>query len=131
MKEKSRQPSFSAQQLEWVKANRQPRSRTGAVGDLAQEVLDSQLSHLSRNNDLLQAICECVDDEFRRSCRLGSVNGNEVEILVNHPDSLYHMRTTWHLPLKEYLERACPRRTIGRITFKQGTGGISLESPQG
>lgn len=72
------------------------------------------------------AIGDIADDEFRKHCRLESVSGGRVVLVVDDGDLLYHMRTQWHIAIKEHLEQTLRRMTVRAIIFKRGDIGLTF-----
>ncbi|MDX9976288.1 MAG: hypothetical protein RBU21_25155 [FCB group bacterium] len=112
------------QQLEHIQQNHERPWRAPRLGEILENLPNLDKTPASSAiNDVFAAIQDFVDDEFLELCSLHSVSRGEVVILVENPDFVYHMRVAWHFALKEYLERACPGRTIRKIIFKPGRGG--------
>ncbi len=119
--------SISSTQLAWVSKNSKRPDSAVLVGQLAADLVRHGGSgRRTAHADILRAVANYVDDYFRRHCRLAGFQGGELVFLVNQADCLYHVRTAWHLALKEHLERVCPDRTFTKITFKLGDGGLQL-----
>ncbi len=120
--------NISPDQLRWCHANRQARTRTKSIGALAEKVSLEVGRSASHEVAVFEAISAVVDDEFRRFCRYGGMSSGSVLILVNPADARYHsvLRTKWHLPLREHLERECRGTLIRRIRFELGTDGAAF-----
>ncbi len=107
----------SRAQLEWVHRNRQGRARFQALGDLVRD-LDVAGAGVNRaGRRVFEALCELVDDDFRRCCSFLDYSGQEVRILVNAPEMLYHIRTKWQAVLPARLRQVCPQVKVKRVSF--------------
>lgn len=108
---------FTDAQLERIRSNRCWASRLEPIGEVTRRVAAQTATgnHIDRIRDALDAI---TDDEFRAHCRLDSVTGGQVLVMVDDADLVYHMRVKWHLPIKEHLEQNLPRMTVRRVVFR-------------
>ena len=121
---------YSADQLGWVQKNRQRRFVFSAIGGEVERqgrnVIDAKGSLNAAA--LARRIGAYVDDDCRRVCTLGEVRANELVILVEQADCVYHMRHEWHFPLLQYLKRAWKGTPIRKIEFRVGRAGLHFES---
>jgi hypothetical protein len=123
------QRGFSPRQLHWAHRNRQQWRVPESIGPLAIRAA----SGAGRPDPVARAVYEAIfaiaDAVFREHCALERVVGNEVVILVDKPEWLYHIRSEWHARLKQHLRQTCPRAAVRRITFKPGNGGAAFTGP--
>ena len=104
--------------LEWITRNRQIRSRTVAVGACLgerREVLEARAA-------IRRAVSVFVDDEFRMHCRLGEVDGQRVEILVDSAPAQVLLRLKWLSELRAHLAQNCRAFRARRLVFRVGPG---------
>ena len=120
---------FTDAQLKNVSANRAKKSRIEAIGSVAQRAAEFPPVN-AQALAVREAILALVDDRFIRHCRLESVSGGRVIILVDDPDCLYDIRVQWHLPIKEHLERVLRGMTVRAIVFKRGDQGLSFTADE-
>ena len=110
--------------LEWVWRNRQPRSRTKAIGAVVSRLVGPGLEKDVQHREVVRVcIGRVVDDVFREFCALGRVDRRSVEIIVNHPTAAALLRREWLLVLVERFDRECRFAVSPRVRFRVGRGG--------
>ena len=117
-------------QLEWVRRNRQPRSRVVRIGTVVNGLLAGKLGESVRHREAVRVcVGRVVDDTFREFCTLGKVDRRSLEIIVQHPTAAAGLRQRWLMYLLEHLERDCRFAVSPKVRFCVGESGVRFPSP--
>jgi hypothetical protein len=108
---------FGASQLEWVARNRQAPEKSWFAGVEVrrQDIAGSGRRRFAR--EVYDAINAVVDEAFRANCLFDDVHAGAVRILVNPPEALYNLRSTWQALLERQLAQTCRQGTVHRVEF--------------
>jgi hypothetical protein len=117
--------------LKWVMANRASRTLPPRIGPMIAGLVEGALVPGTEERAQLAAILgSCVDEEFRRDCRLGEVRGGTAVIQVAEPGLVSTLRVRWTSRLESALRGQPAPRAVRRVAFEFGRSGAPLSSAQ-
>lgn len=118
-------------QLAWVYRNGQLRRSGQRIGRLLPDVMAGSVEKSRRRVDVARALAEVVDEQFRRQCRVASLQGGVLTINVDSSQAAYAMHREWLMRLSEFFTRSRVAGHVRVIRFRVGTDGIPVaRSPQ-
>ncbi|MEK7731332.1 MAG: hypothetical protein AAB363_05695, partial [Planctomycetota bacterium] len=66
---------------------------------------------------------DCVDQEFRRHCRMGDLHNGMVAIEVDEPGLIGILRARWASKIESALRKGGAKTGVRRVLFKFGRSG--------
>lgn len=119
---------YDQQRLVWTHRNRLRRDRCRSAGAV---VAGFAQALAAPDGNRLQVIAESlsrvVDDEFRRSCRVGGVSGSTLWIHVIPSASASWIRMRWQGALPGLLKEQRPQLRIERVAFRVSNDGQPVD----
>jgi len=113
-------------QLEWVQKNRARKDRTHRVGlPIQQLVRQLETRAAATTPEILAAIADVADEEFRRHCRIIALDRKTLLVTVDDASMVYVMRLRWLGVLHSTLSHVTG---FVRITFQFGCEGFPVSS---
>jgi len=110
--------------LHWVMANRTPRGSIPRIGAMVGSLVDGALRHDSEQRvQLASIVADCVDQEFRRHCRLGDLHNGMLAVEVDEPGLISILRARWASKIESALRRRGAKSGVRRVLFKFGRSG--------
>jgi hypothetical protein len=115
--------------LKWVMVNRPPRKLPPQIGPMIAGLVEGVLMAGTEERAQLASILGgCVDEEFRRHCRLGEVRGGTAVIQVAEPGLVSTLRVRWASRLESALRGQPAPHAVRRVAFEFGRNGAPLSS---
>src|SRR3990172_217564 len=110
--------------LHWVMANRAPRGTTSPIGAMVGGLVEGALRRDSeQRSQLASVLADCVDQEFRRHCRMGDLHNGMVAMEVDEPGLISILRARWASKIESALRRGGAKTGGRRVLFKFGRSG--------
>jgi len=110
--------------LHWVMANRTPRGEIPRVGEMIGGLAEGALRRdRKQRTQLASLLADCVDQEFRRHCRIGDLNHGTLIIEVDEPGLISILRARWSSKIESALRRGGAKTGTGRVLFRFGRCG--------
>ena len=110
--------------LHWVMANRTPRSTIPPIGAMIGGLVEVALRRDGEQRTQLASIlADCVDQEFRRHCRIGDLQNGLLTIEVDEPGMISILRARWASKIESALRKRDARSGVRRVLFKFGRSG--------
>ena len=115
------------QRLMWTHRNRLRRDRCRSAGAVVAGFAQSlAASDGNRLRAIAEALGRVVDDEFRRSCRVGGLKGATLWIHVNPSAPVSWFRMRWQGALPGLLKEVWPVSRIECVVFRASNDGQSI-----
>ena len=117
-------PMGTDRRLHWVMANRAPRGTAAPVGGLVGGLVVEALRRDSEQRSRLASIlANCVDQGFRRHCRMGDLLNGTLAVEVDEPGLISILRAQWASKIESAFRKCGAKTEVRRILFKFGRGG--------
>jgi hypothetical protein len=105
-------------------ANRTPRSTIPPIGAMIGGLVEVALRRDGEQRTQLASIlADCVDQEFRRHCRIGDLQNGLLTIEVDEPGMISILRARWASKIESALRKRDARSGVRRVLFKFGRSG--------
>ena len=110
--------------LHWVMANRTPRGTIPQIGVVVGGLVEGVLRRDSAQRAQLASIlADCVDQEFRRHCRMGDLHNGMLAIEVDEPGLISILRARWASKIESALRKGGTKTWVRRVLFRFGRSG--------
>jgi hypothetical protein len=110
--------------LHWVMANRTPRGTIPQIGAMIGGLVEGALRHDSEQRvQLASVVANCVDQEFRRHCRMGDLHNGMLAIEVDEPGLISILRARWASKIESALRKGGAKTWVRRVLFRFGRSG--------
>jgi Dna[CI] antecedent, DciA len=110
--------------LHWVMANRTPRGTIPQIGVMIGGLVEGALRHDSEQRvQLASVVANCVDQEFRRHCRMGDLHNGMLAIEVDEPGLISILRARWASKIESALRKGGAKTWVRRVLFRFGRSG--------
>ena len=110
--------------LYWVTTNRMPRGSIPPIGGLIGGLVEGALRLDSElRAQLASVVANCVDQEFRRHCRLGELHNGMLAIEVDEPGLISILRARWASKIASALRKNGAKTGVYRVLFNFGCSG--------
>ncbi len=110
--------------LHWVMANRTPHGTIPKIGVMIGGLVDGALRRDSEQRSQLASIlADCVDQEFRRHCRMGDLHNGMLAIEVDEPGLISILRARWASKIESALRKRGVKTEVRRVLFMFGRSG--------
>ncbi|HNQ23437.1 MAG TPA: hypothetical protein PKK06_10120 [Phycisphaerae bacterium] len=103
----------------------------GSVGSVARRLLERSYAPAVRDTvRVAEALATLVDEQFRATCRVASLERGLLTIAVARDDLVWELGRRWHFPLlRDGLPRVLRGPSIRRIRFQVGDSGVPIPAP--
>ena len=110
--------------LHWVKANRTPRGTIPRIGAMVGGLVEGALRRdCEQRSQLASVHADCVDQEFRRHCRMGELHNGTLAIEVDEPGLISILGARWASKIESVLRKRGAKTGVRRVLFKFGRSG--------
>ena len=110
--------------LHWVMANRKSLGTIPQIGVMVGGLVEGALRRDSvQRAQLASILADCVDQEFRRHCRMGELYNGMLAIGVDEPGLISTLRARWTSKIESALRRRGVKTGVRRILFRFGRSG--------
>ena len=110
--------------LHWVMANRTPRGTIPQIGVMVGGLVEGALRRDSEQRvQLASVVANCVDQEFRRHCRIGDLHNGMLAIEVDEPGLISILRGRWASKIESALRKGGAKTWVRRVLFRFGRRG--------
>jgi Dna[CI] antecedent, DciA len=110
--------------LHWVMANRTPRGTIPQIGVMIGGLVEGALRYDSEQRvQLASVVANCVDQEFRRHCRMGDLHNGMLAIEVDEPGLISILRARWASKIESALRKGGAKTWVRRVLFRFGRSG--------
>lgn len=118
--------------LHWVMANRTPRGAIPQIGTIVGGLMVGALQRDGEQRAKLASIlADCVDQEFRRHCRMGDLHNGMLAIEVDEPGLISILRARWSSKIESALRRSGAKTGMRRVLFRFGRSGDRIPANVG
>jgi len=118
---------YDQQRLVWTHRNRLRRDRCRSAGAVVAGFAQAlAASDGNRLQVIAESLSRVVDDEFRRSCRVGGVSGSTLWIHVIPSASASWIRMRWQGALPALLKEQGSGSRVERVAFRVSNDGQPL-----
>lgn len=105
-------------------ANRTPRGTIPQIGVMIGGLVEGALRHDSEQRvQLVSVVANCVDQEFRRHCRMGDLHNGMLTIEVDEPGLISILRARWASKIESALRKGGNKTWVRRVLFRFGRSG--------
>ena len=119
------------QQLKWVWRNRAKRESCTIAGRLLRELTDRlETEYFTVATKAASMLAACVDDEFRRHCRIVGARDGTLRINVDQPGLVWRLQRRWLARVSEALQGQRLSTPLRRVTFDFGRTGVCVGLPE-
>ena len=110
--------------LHWVMVNRAPRRMIPQIGMMVGGLVEGALKRDSeQRSQLASVLAGCVDQEFRRHCRMGDLHDGMLALEVDEPGLISILRVRWASKIESALRKRGAKTGVHSVLFKFGRSG--------